>query len=891
MNPLPVSLVPHRDALPAVAGLVMSPFPGRWLEEAGRLAAAAPHADIRLRLLATSAADRSPAGAILTAATPAGLLALDALLGPSVQRLGFVAPAVLAPVRTRLSMALTDAECRRLFPWALHFLHPVLGLTGFGDEDVLCPDQLLSLPAITRETWLAAVPGPDPQPPLRSLSLVNEITLTDLMEATAGDIGSRRREHPTPGEPPRSDAGPPASKRSRFFRAIGLDKAVRRLDAAMRSLPHDIAARRTRELRRLLDRFDKDPADALRHAIPLAGSGNRRGPLSLPGWRLGSRDPRVDLDRQDRGPFDAWAIDPETRAALERRYRDAATREADAGRCERAAYIFGELLGDWAMAADMLERAGRPRDAARIFLERLRSPARAADCMEKAGFLSEAAALHQECGHHEKAGDLMAAIGQDDAARDLWRLAARLASNPLERARLHEQKLGDPDAALASLVAAWPHSPQASAAFSATFALLGRLRRHEEAAARLADLAASPSRRLPHLTDLVKALAGIAASYPEHGVAAMTGPLAFRLAGRFIEADPASPSARPLLDLLPAFAPADRLLARDAARFAATRLQPAAALALRPSSARKPSEILTLDPRFRWRSLCVTAGGLTAVGHAPRVPDTSAALVLQRIGADGMAHAVSWPTLPADALSVSALTIGDMAPLLVWHFPGSSSAAWQTPDGRIVTTPALAVTAAAERDEFLVLAVKETGSLVVDAHAPDGSFRRSEIIRPALPAVHGPGWLLGACGGELWIAGPDMAWRIDIHRGSRRRVELQAAPSTLVVAPHRRGSQALMVCSREVLLVEPSRHPDHVASVNLWASATPHPPVACFTHQGAIVIADAMGGVRYACRDGRFVKEADIVVPDNTTPLVDAAPLGSRGWAFLAADGRALVYS
>mgnify|MGYP000213858592 CR=1 FL=1 len=57
-------------------------------------------------------------------------------------------------------------EERRLFPWAVHFFHPVLGLTGFDAADVVTPLQLLATPQTERMGWFAAVPGPPPQWPI-----------------------------------------------------------------------------------------------------------------------------------------------------------------------------------------------------------------------------------------------------------------------------------------------------------------------------------------------------------------------------------------------------------------------------------------------------------------------------------------------------------------------------------------------------------------------------------------------------------------------------------------------------------------------------------------------------------------------------------------------------
>jgi tetratricopeptide (TPR) repeat protein len=223
--------------------------------------------------------------------------------------------------------------------------------------------------------------------------------------------------------------------------ALGHGKAAAAVEQWSRRQQEDLSDRRKRELNQLLDRFDKDTLDALRHAIPLTGSEARRGNAATPGWKLGARNPDLDPFSKGSGAVDVWSINAETRLKLEKKYRDAAAREAAAGQWGRAAYIHGELLGDWARAAEMLEKGGRPREAARIYMERLRSGLRAAQCMEKAGLLAEAAGLFREAGQIEKAGDLMAALGQPEEARALWEKALAALTNPLEQARLMEEKL------------------------------------------------------------------------------------------------------------------------------------------------------------------------------------------------------------------------------------------------------------------------------------------------------------------------------------------------------------------------------------------------------------------------------------------------------------------
>ena len=82
------------------------------------------------------------------------------------------------------------------------------------------------------------------------------------------------------------------------------------------------------------------------------------------------------------------------------------------------------LLRDDRMAANALMRGGLHRDAATLYLKKLNDPASAAQAFEAAGDVDRAIALYRQLGQHEKAGDLLRRIGEEEAAIAEYLLAA-----------------------------------------------------------------------------------------------------------------------------------------------------------------------------------------------------------------------------------------------------------------------------------------------------------------------------------------------------------------------------------------------------------------------------------------------------------------------------------
>lgn len=899
MPALPLKLRISGAPLPVAAGWLPVADPALWLEEARRLVSVKADAEVKFFPLAASAQDQRAAGVIITVdcspgadtgahMAEAAALPLDRLFGPRVLRLGEALPGVLVPVEARIEPALTDAERRRFFPWTLHFLHPALGLSGFEDRDALRPWQLLADLPVARARWFDAVPGPVEPPPLKQLTLVQELSLEEMLSAEGDGIGSDAPDkNLSPGagllgKAAGLAAGALGSLGAGVLSGLGGGSAAAKIAQWSQRQMRDLQDRRSRELNKLLDRFDKDTLDALRHAIPLTGAEARRGNAAQPGWKLGQRNPELNTVSHGGGVVDVWSIPQDTRLKLERKYREAAAREAAAGHFGRAAYIYGELLGDWARAAEMLEKADRPREAARIYTERLRSGVRAAQCLEKAGLLAEAAVLFREAGQFEKAGDLLSALGQEAEARALWETALKSLGNPIQQAKLLEAKLADPDRALATLRRAWPGSSQAQVCFETQFALLGRLGRHEAAGALLDLVERDPGARFHPASSMVAALHQVFTAYPDFAVRSQAATLATPLIGESLGGEVSRQESAKLLALLPKFAPGDVLLSRDAGRFSLTKHRPAVPLLERSQkTVLRPDRVIQLDKAVTWDSLTDSPEGPHVVGWQKGYPGINPGNILTLFegvalaGPSGTAFGITAPPKFSHFVNPRGrrVVMHSAAEQRVW------GGDWSNLSGR----SALAL-GPGRNGEFVLLAITETGTLAAEYYGSSGELHETRILDYAPPGMEQGTWFTGAHGNKLWIAGMETACCVT-EKGEFIHTSLNGPLTGFAIAPPVLPNQAMAAGGHEVVLLIPHGPGKPLESVNLFAGSQTQPPVCAFTNDGRAIIADGGGGVVYELRNG-CRKLAEIVIPPGSGGLTAATPIGPTGFALLSKSGQ-----
>lgn len=441
----------------ASALLVWSADAAVWFAELE--ARRVPAAGVRVGLVAGGRAHRKPVAALL-------LLPVSASLSPSARAMPCLqrGPGLVHPADAVPFPPLRDAEVKELGGDGVLFLHPSLGCTHFATDELHELTRFVA-PMPEGAALDDARPAATLAPRLLSVRAKQDRDPIQSIVAAGKEIGAQ-----------------PLSRwrgwLSRFLRPR------EKLDDALLRLLRD------------------DPERGLRHAMPLAGDALRgaageAGPgwlrrlfMALFGQSLPTQEPDFALGRlgssRPRGP--GWILASARYHDLERAYRELAAAEARAGRHRRAAYIYAHLLRDLATAAAVLEQGGCWHEAAHLYEHALGDPLHAAACLVKGDELARALLIYRRFDCHVEAGDVLRALGDAVAAEASYARAVevfRRQGDHLSAAQLLDERLAQPDAALAELALACDGGASEALARRRTFAILTRLRRRDELCASL----------------------------------------------------------------------------------------------------------------------------------------------------------------------------------------------------------------------------------------------------------------------------------------------------------------------------------------------------------------------------------------------------------------------
>ncbi|MDB5337764.1 MAG: hypothetical protein JWN70_3383 [Planctomycetaceae bacterium] len=375
---------------------------------------------------------------------------------------------------------------------------------------------------------------------------------------------------------------------------------------------------RRREIERLKKLLDEDPDEGLKYALPFGGEASRAGATASGSLMARSVDFKLGAMAFG-GLADYWDLPAETQMDLIRRYRELAAREVQLGRYRRAAYIFAELLGDLNSAATTLVNGRYFREAAVLYRDKLHRPLDAARCLEEGGLLAEAIPIYRQHGQLEKVGDLYQRLGEETQAGEAYEAAAEatlLKHDYLDAARLYEHKLQSPDRALESLDAGWPNMPQAKLCLSASFALLSKLGRQDDAIQRIQTLALIP---LPEsrISDAVGVLAKMSTASPHAQTRSIAADTVRQIASR--ELLNGAANRLQLTTAVSQLAPEDRLLMRDCQRVhegrPPKRLESTSAIIRRPVKEMRLIKTFKLPAGVNWLSATSTDRNFYVVGR------------------------------------------------------------------------------------------------------------------------------------------------------------------------------------------------------------------------------------------------------------------------------------
>lgn len=384
------------------------------------------------------------------------------------------------------------------------------------------------------------------------------------------------QQKPAPTKPGQAR---PATRRKWSLRKMlgalpGVSGLNRFAKQKIKRVQESIHAARERAVARLLYALENDPDIGLKFAIPLASEPGRG--QAPPGATLRERPTDFALNRLGGGrPVDPWNLNDQWRNKLQKRYEELAKREVALGRHRRAAYIYAELLRNYAAAASVLHAGGAFREAAVLYEEKLSRPDSAAECLRRGGLLSEAIEIYKRLGEWETVGDLYGELDQHEESRRAYE--EQISRDVLKRdylgaARIAEEKLRDYDSAWNHLRSAWPAGTQASLCMRASFQFAGR-RADRDRAIEQIDWARSRAASAEMQAELAGLLAEVAQTFPDAQVRRRAADETRLIAA--VQLPAASIETRSkLTDALAALAPADKLLSRDCRRYRQAQQQP-----------------------------------------------------------------------------------------------------------------------------------------------------------------------------------------------------------------------------------------------------------------------------------------------------------------------------
>ncbi|MEK7952114.1 hypothetical protein [Luteolibacter soli] len=903
----PLTLVRVARPAPVVsAGWLASPDPVEWLREVAHCQKQG--ADVALYPVARSASDPRAAGVLLI---PRGKVPS---FRPRVQELVELQPGVHAPADAALSAGLPPNERGYFFPYTLHFFHPSLGLVGFDPKDELAPANLLEEPSEREAYWNHAVPVGRFAPELKVILVAEPPDPQAMLDEAAQEIGDRA-DLPKPGSGLMDKAstlglglaggamlgagwiigalgkaesllgsghGPGSTRHS------GGPGALDRLREWAEKHWEQLADSRNREIDRLMKLMETNPDEGLRYALPLAGIEQSRG-TARPTWKLGMKDARFKMGHGG-GAIDGWDIANDARLKLERQYREAAKREVALGRHERAAYIYGNLLGDWASAAKALADAGRYRDAVAIYLHKLNNRAAAAKCLEDAGLLLQAAAAYAEAKQFEKAGDLHAKLGNHAEAREMWLAELEAQRDPLEKGRLLATKLNDRPAALALLDQTWKSGNRPEEALQMMF---GTLRQDNDLTASVDLLDSMFEHRVGSLPLDAKLKIGFSQSNgwntPE--LRAALERQAYRRIGEALTAQ--SNDSKALLDFLPKLDPDDLLLQRDAKRYSIRKNPPRVPKSGPPTGTLKPEQIITVSSHIRWDSIAPLPRGISIAGYGQEM------LAVGQLRDNGChTSALRTSDDPGDSpvrhLAVtSARGSGRLFHFTKFgrlHYRALDRVRHSGDDALGTLRGILAAGPFGDEGDFALLQYTATSSLCVHIYSEMAELRRAIPIDLAPPDVTGLDWHIAGRGGHLCIATAGfVAWRFP--DGQFTTMSLGESPSSLHLSPRSGTFEALVSVGREVLVIDfpkPGKDPE---PVNLFSDPLANlPPATCYLPDGSIVVAHRGGGSVYA-PGVRLKANATLTYPRDAGDPLAVCSRGNGGFAILTQTGKLIAFA
>lgn len=363
---------------------------------------------------------------------------------------------VFLPEKTTLFPGASTEEIHQLLLGKKHLFHPDLGMVELPNP--ISWEELITPP----ESHAVVVSRPEPP------AYIPRQVKSFQVFAPAPDEMLKRLEEDHFPEGQQLDNKPLNAfekQKLAFYQALfsteppeskGDSPLVNKLLADYKNL----IQRNKNQIDRLLEMLRSDPLEGLKYAIPIDEKGTGRG-SGLSEISLFRRWFNFSLfddpGRQGSGGSSVRAGENDLRRLIDQ-YKETARALMDKKDYRKAAFVYLKLTKDYRAAALAIEKAELWAEAASIYLKYLQDKKKAAECYEKSKMMNEAIELRKELREFEKAGDLCRSIGKEEAANELYEIAAgqyKQRTQYLKAALILKKKMGRLEAAQDLLLRGW----------------------------------------------------------------------------------------------------------------------------------------------------------------------------------------------------------------------------------------------------------------------------------------------------------------------------------------------------------------------------------------------------------------------------------------------------
>ncbi len=386
-----------------------------------------------------------------------------------------VIPNFFIPERTTYFPHINHTELALLFPKEIHLAHPEIGIARLGEplifSELIAPPELRSRIVIQPETGV----------------FIPKNIKSFQIHAAGEEIVLQQME----GDFPEKENMPNNTGLSMFERGkLAFYKALfseggylkndrhsnlrKRIEAAMaqggappkwlQKMIDEYEAlkqRNQKQVDKLMDLLEKNPAEALKYAIPLDEHGTSRGGngSGALGWSNLWQNYNLFNNRPNGWRSSGGSADiGDHYFKLQQQYRQTALKLIEQGDYKKAAFVYMKLLRDYHAAAETMRKGKYYEEAATIYLKYAKDKRKAAECYEEGKLTRKAIELYKALNEHEKVGDLYMSINERERAFKFYELQINeyLKRHQYRRASLiYRKKMNDMYAAQACLLGGW----------------------------------------------------------------------------------------------------------------------------------------------------------------------------------------------------------------------------------------------------------------------------------------------------------------------------------------------------------------------------------------------------------------------------------------------------